>query len=444
MDVLGYYGGLLELLLAVNENSLEYVLLLLTFQLIYFFAYKNQIYSIFDPFVMAVFSAAVCFTDVVFMYFHDMIAYDENANLLQFIATEFAFYMGAKKVFKVCDNKNHVKINEQLKNILFYDISFLFCLLQIFSVFVVGLPVFSEGSRLAYYGGGTGAIPIISASIMTFLFMLISEKLFLGIRKCTCIEKIVILLDIVAILTALFGSGAKSGVLMIVFWLFYFSMYVKNVDSIKYEQCIKYIKKTQIIIFIFALGAAFTILWLNGNANVIGGMMIRVIGYGDIFAYWYNHDFTKYVVTENYIYDSISSLFAALRLISYDDVVVGVSQQIMLYYAPPDVTVAAYGPNFRHNLVGLLYFGTIGSLIYSFVAGLLFSYIRRNLYFRMNNNIVVYSIYVSVNFYAVSLMTEGFLGSSFLNLIYLLCILGFVIIFHFGLYKFLNVKVFIK
>lgn len=67
--------------------------------------------------------------------------------------------------------------------------------------------------------------------------------------------------------------------------------------------------------------------------------------------------------------------------------------QLFQYHYDVDIMT---GPNSRHNVFGLFYFGFLGSIIFSFLVGYLSSFFRNVIFYRVNGSVTGLISYVSL------------------------------------------------
>jgi len=437
MDLTGLFGGFLELLSAINEHPEEYIIIAFLCILLYMAVYRRYIYSIFDPFFMAILSAAFCAADVLFMYKFDLMAPDPEKNIMEFFTTEVAFLSGMSFVRPINFNlSGTIKTVENIgfQKFVFCVFSSLFLMIQAISVCFIGLPVFSGGPRLAYYTGGLGAIPILSNAMMPVIALLAIHILCHPKRNLFWIY-LLSLLDILGVFVFLFGTGAKSGILVLVEMVFFYLLYIRGNQNI--VNITDKLKKKMKQLFLIAFAAVFIVLYIQGSENVILSFFVRLIAFGDMFSYWYSADFTHYVTVDNYISDGLMGILAAIRIIDYNAVPTGISQQVLLYYAPPTTVSIPMGPNPRHNILGNVYFGFWGAIFFSFALGFIASWVRNKLFYSMRSNLIKYIFYVQLNLFVCTFLYGGFFGSGFYSLFYMYTIDGSLLVGLFILYRWL-------
>lgn len=73
------------------------------------------------------------------------------------------------------------------------------------------------------------------------------------------------------------------------------------------------------------------------------------------------------------------------------------------------------GPNARHNVFGLFYFGAVGGTVYSFILGWLVGFIRNKMYFLSGKGAFGLAFYVSLAYYA-TYIEQDFSGMAMMYL----------------------------
>lgn len=420
--LIGFYGGFGNLLRSIFENKLEYSFLLILVVILYFLILKKHINSIFDPFTVSLFASAVVCTDIIYMYFNNLMQISPDINIICFFMTEIS-YLGGILIFRPVNIKKNVIIHENNKvyiDLVYYIYSVFFIIIQLYSMVFVGLPLFQDESRLAFYKEGTGAFFIVSKSISFIVILLFYDRVFSSGNR----RGISFLFSIIVgvfLLIFFFGSGAKSGILLLVNILYLYLLFMKKTKKTTKEilQVEKYLKNGLCV----AVLSAIFILYLKSDSGVLYLAVIRIIGFGDMHAFWYSMDFKNIIEVNNYFSDSLTSLLAAFRFIDYSDLKISESQeigtQVLNYFS--NITVYA-GPNSRHNIIGEVYFGLSGAIIHSFLLGVIISYVRNVFCLYFNGNIILYSIYAQTYMYACSIAYTGALSHGFKELFYFILI----------------------
>ncbi len=393
---MGIINGWYEFLISLNDNYITFFLILIFILNIYYWILHKKINSFWDPFCLPfIFSACAC-SVVVYMYFVDLLFKIEY--LYTFFMTEFAFLIGFLFIKSIDFSKiNHNRSCSIHFNMYLYIIfSMIFLILQIFSWLLIGNPLQASGSRLEFYNTGTGTFIIIIKAILPVLIWLILDRFFY--YKSNILEKIYDFFVIICVFLSLILSGAKSATLIFIYIMFFYKIYNKNINE-KINKMIKYA-------FCYAIIGMFIVLAIETNeSNIIFlpiRFFLRLVASGDIFTYVYSANLFDVIKTNNFFVDIFSPLAAMLRLIEYEEVNKSIGQQIWNLF-----TEGNRGPNPRHNIFGILYFGEFGGIIFSFIIGLLMSYIRNKLFYALSGNLILYFIYLELYINVGSFLSGG-------------------------------------
>ena len=182
------------------------------------------------------------------------------------------------------------------------------------------------------------------------------------------------------ILLTFFLSGSKSKVMIFGFsWVylvfFWFSgRYYNKVPAF-------FLGFKGFLIVLLALVSAVFVISLNSNGNLIeyaGHLAFRFVYYGDVFLYAFVNDNINNLNGSNPVIGLFGGFLSIFRLLSPQDIYVPIGIQFPLIIHP-DLDYIT-GPNPRHNVVGLFYFGFLFGPFFSFLIGLVLSAIRYKLY----------------------------------------------------------------
>lgn len=347
---------------------------------VFYLLYKPYVISILDPLLFSAIITSFGASVVLFMYFTGAI---KPFYLASYFVTQFAFILGIysfkpfnslKNVYQI--KKLNIPNSTLLLKFFFVINSLLLIFFQIQVFIVAGIPIFAN-SRLDTFSGGSG-FGIISRFIevtqifsSTLLFyLLINKNLRLGFFMKLYTYLFAILLIIFAIL-----NGSKGGILLVLYtaftaWIFSFDQSINLKVSL-------FIKKYKIIILSSTICIALTVVFLQTNSdlnlNPIEILGTRFIFAGDVFWYAYPND----VIIKFNNYNGIKALFTDFigffRFENWDKLTGHFGVDLFSYH---HFSTATSGPNARHNVFGLLYFGFWGSALFSLLIGILVSVIR--------------------------------------------------------------------
>ncbi len=363
------------------KNQLLFWLSLAICLCLFYFVYRRYIVNFLDPLLFSYIITSFGATDVLLMYLTHSI---KTYYLVNYLLTQSAFFLGLW-LFKPFNSiKNEYKIrtltipNEELVMKIFFIIcSLLLILIQLQVYAVAGIPIISN-SRLDTFSGGSGfgifsrvieVVQIFSITLLFYFFINIKAINLGFVMKIYC-YMFAVLLVLFAIL-----NGSKSGILLIIFsafcaWVFSYNKDVNN-------SVLSFLSKYKLYILVFALLSAITVIMLqsdgDANMNPIEILAMRFVFSGDVYWYAYPNDVIIGFNNYNGFKALFTDLIGFLRLDSWDNLTGHFGIDLYKYHHSTQVT---QGPNARHNVFGLLYFGFWGSYVFSFVLGIVFSFIR--------------------------------------------------------------------
>jgi oligosaccharide repeat unit polymerase len=374
---------------------------------IYFIIYRKYIYSILDPLALHIIMSASASSVVLFLF---QISLIKEYYFYSFMFTQLSFVAGFMLTKPI---SYRTLIKENNKSTLIYDVStkylyLLSLILYLFSIlttyYINGIPLFME-SRLEAFSGGSGfgifgrIIPITTIIILSIAFY----NIFFIKKRTYIVDKFVIL---TVIINAIF-SGSKSEILYIFFVLFFviFFNYQSSSDKIivikkRFERLKWYLLLFSIVVVLLIINIQVSLKYGADNTmNPLFVLLMRLINSGDIFFEVYPNDYINYASTANGLEALFSPILGTFRLMTWGELPDSIGLQIhqMLYQ-----TDLIEGPNTRHNIFGLFYFGPYVSIIFSFILGYLISYFRNKFYFKVRkslNGMIVY-ILIAINILA--------------------------------------------
>lgn len=408
----------------INLNLKLYLIILFFIALIYILILKKHIYSIADPIVFMILACVFSASDVFFMYFCGMI---NLPYFINFCITECLMLLGIiifppiklenKKDFHNDEiNKNCIKSydNEEYKhNLIYMFTSVLFNLTVIVIYYKFGIVLFDKtNSRLDLAKQMGIFYLIINMTLPVYSYLLIWRLNF----KTRLFNRILDILNLVILITYLLFSGSKSAFVIIMFSVFYYIMYLNknvNLNSRKIRKLNKYLKFLLIVSTIVAI-IIMSITKLENN-NIVDSFIFRLVGYGDIYPNYYltnlNLDGGTFANGCIIMFRPIVVLFKKL---------VGIFNIEFLNEFPSLIGLRLYqtifntdtisGPNSRHNIYGLFYFGYVGSMLFSFILGLFIGFSKNKLYKILPNNIFGSIIYMLVSTAAITNVSDPSLG----------------------------------
>lgn len=372
------------ILLLMDNIGLYLLTLLLSFAL-YFILYHKIYVSIFDPVIFQTIGSMFGFSVVFFLAFLGEINY---FYLVSYIITQSAFFIGffsfnQKKVFR--ENTPLVRMENEmlLLESCFLILSTSHIMIQLLSYKIVGVPLFAA-ERLDIYasGGGIGILGrFISTMSYSAIFLAFS---ILNFSKKKSMRFCAVLYGFIYIIFSLL-SGSRAGFLPIFIIYFLFCVIVKK----------KYIsskKEVGAIFILLLLGGGLMSLKADSLESAFEELIVRIIGYGDIYWTAYPNNVIKCVDTTRPFQTLFTDVLGTYRVVPWENLPIPLGRQLYNYM----YWDANMGGNARHNVFALAYMGFGFSIIYSYLLGLLLGVIRSKLFFKMRNIGVLGMLYVVI------------------------------------------------
>jgi hypothetical protein len=365
------------------------------------FLMRNHIYSIYEPMFFFLFLAASGYSVVYFLYYMGKIS---DYYMIMFAITQILFFIGWKINKPVRPNANQEKfIYDGNAGVLYTITSISFVVSQLIVYFYKGIPLFTD-SRLEIFSGG-GGFGIFNRIITVSSTISLSIVLFRMIYiQRTSLQKLYDALFVLFYLCTQVLSGSKAGLLTIVFIYGITLFYSQRFILPRHKE--RVIKKFIVWIIVFAIPVAFITIYVQSLAVygvvdiwfMVVGLLMRFVNTGDIFFMAWPHDFIATVISSDHGFLALFKDFlGAVRLYPQELLPKHIGLAIFdgMYNSG-----AMSGPNARHNVFGLFYFGPIGSAMYSFMLGFLVGFIRNKLYYKTGRGIFGLALYVSLAYYA--------------------------------------------
>jgi hypothetical protein len=367
--------------IALNNIGL-FISLLFFSVFIHYIIFRSLVKSILDPYFLAVISSVFCSTVVYLLYFTSNISF---YLFMSYNLTQFSFILG---IFtfkqKISNNKKENFKTEKSKNnslVAFYFFSSVYIISQCFIYKLKGIPLFME-SRLETFSSGGGAGVLGRISDVSSIFSLYAFFLVIKIDKfrITEIPKYIILL---LIFITFFLSGSKSSFLIVfsVFWCYIIFTQIKGGDYLVYFQLMK---KNIKWIILFSVVISTFIIYVQSNPDNAGdntlnpffALCLRFVHSGDIFWYAYPNNVYLKIPSNQWIAALLHDTFGLLRIQDWSNLPEAIGITLKEIHHPSDVL---QGPNARHNVFGLIYYGFFGSIFFSYCLGVFLSFVRNKL-----------------------------------------------------------------
>lgn len=364
-------------LLFVNAPGL-YLLALAICSVIYLPVIRLKVSSIYDPLgenlVFAMFASAV----VVFLALTKQI---ENNYLIQFTASELLFLVCLTAIPKY---RQRTKIDDtrladpeyrRFLQSLYLLSACVFIISQSAAYAIGGIPLFYE-SRLDYYaaGGGFGFLSRVISISSSFCWYLVIYR-FAYRWKIGFWPRIGDIFVAGSLALAAVLSGSKSTFVYVLFLLFYFRLLHRNSSFYSKEQDGRFVRGQKGILSA-AIAGVVVVLLSTGRAGRISEALYqfyyRVVLSGDGYFMGYPNHTLLSVDSRSPFLAIFGGSLNMLRLVTPDQLPEPLGFQLFHLTGG----IGSFGPNPRHSLFGLVYFGAWASLFYSAFLGLLVGLLR--------------------------------------------------------------------
>lgn len=353
------------------NHKLITLIFLFVYLFIYFMIYKKAIRNIFDCLVIEVVYQSFCSTVVTLMYYLEIL---ELKYFIIYWIGDICYLVGFRiPFFLKVERKTAKNIQIDIRNIdfLFYLISIIFILSQLYSFFKIGIPILSSKPRTSLYTDSNGLLYylVMTSQFMTAILVVlkINRKEKKGIYK-----KIVLIFLIFSYLT----NGSKFSLLIIIFILSNYLFYFRGTSLNLNEE--KKIYKKLTVFFIISVISLIPIIIISEKKNLLLSLLqilYRFFAAGDIYVNGLNSTMLENITVNSRIsYLTPGLLVSLLNKIGLDiPVNQGIGFQInnILY----NINNSFTGPNGRQNYLFYLFFKEYG-FIFSFFLGLLVGSIR--------------------------------------------------------------------
>jgi hypothetical protein len=362
----------------IADTPLTYAVAMIMTLAVYLLLYRKQIYAIFDPFCFLIVSTAFAATDVVFLWWRDLI---DARYFIQFINTEAAFLVGLI-LFKPLNRRiiirNAGEGEKRFLGILYIVSAATFILSQAITYVILGIPILYE-SRNSYYsaGGGIGVLNHILNVTWTFSFYLLVYCFASKINVGGWFRLFNVLVGVALVASAIL-SGSKATFVPMVFLIFYFRFLHRGDQTCSVAD--KSLAKLQKITAISAIGAIFLVIGVQLSSESPAAWLVslywRIADFGDVYFMAYPTHIIDAIPGKGGFLAVFGSLLGPFRIVPYDSLpeTLGFVLHRMVYGFNN-----FSGPNDRHNVFGVVYFGTYGSILYSLILGMIVGFIRNRL-----------------------------------------------------------------
>ena len=356
---------------------------------------RRYIYSVFDPLLFFIVLSAAGGAVVPYLYHFDLIG---PVYLWSYIGTQLAFTAGFLLV------RPPAAVRSPIPTVVptytgpiqvLYPLSVVFFITAQLTVYsVIGLPIFLE-SRLETFadGGGFG-------SLSRIIFVTSSISLVCAVYRLTLLKRsrVIRILDsfvlIFCVVVALL-SGSKGALLALIFNIslaLFFARRFYGIDRAEMN-----VRRFFILLVASTIPVAFVTIYVqSGIDNLLelaGVVAMRFFQSGEIYFMVYPNDILNRLQDGNGLLALFYSPLGSLRLIPRESLPINLGLQAFWYHYD---TSLLSGPNARHNVFGLFYFGPWFSLLFSFVLGLTYSIARNSTYRMLSRSPIGMTLYVLI------------------------------------------------
>ena len=356
---------------------------------------RRHIYSIFDPLLFYAVLSAMGGAVVLYLQHFELI---RPFYFWSYLATQASFTLGFLLIHPPAALRS---LRPTLPPTysgpirVLYPLSVvLFVASQLSAYAVTGLPIFLE-SRLEAFstGGGFGILSRVilvtsSISLVCAFYRLLMLQLS---RASRAFDYGVVLFCIAVALV----SGSKGALLVLVFTVSLAMFFARRFHGA--VQAEARVRRYLLALIGLAFPVAFVTIYLQAGIDnpleLASVVAMRFFQTGEIYFMVYPGDVLQRLQDGNGLLALLYSPLGSLRLVPREYLPVNLGLQAFWYHY--DTSLLA-GPNARHNVFGLHYFGPLMSVVFSFLLGLLFSLARNTTYRRLPSTPVGMNLYVLI------------------------------------------------
>jgi hypothetical protein len=193
---------------------------------------------------------------------------------------------------------------------------------------------------------------------------------------------------------------------------------------------LKILKKNIKVILISSLAIVSVIITIQTNLNVenendrlnpLISLIIRFIHSGDVYWYAYPNNVYLSIKNDHWFASLFTDTLGFLRLVEWKDLPEAIGITFKNIHHPSDIP---QGPNARHNVFGLIYYGFYGSILFSYILGLVLGFVRNMLPYLLNGNTLGGFIFTYLMIKISSIDSDPMLALTYItNLVFIFPIL---------------------
>ena len=401
----------LDLFLDGNNVYVYFASLLLS-STIYILIFRGYVRSIFDPLFTSVVFSSLGAAIMLFLMFTRTVS---NSLLINYLLTQAAFFWGLFRFRSVEDTiaPRPVPQNFSQINQCFYFFTFITIACHLFTYKVRGIPLFMD-SRLEAFIGGTG-LGIFSrimdvsilCSVLCYFFLTANSAHI----KVTLLHHLLFLVLIVFLVL----TGSKSAFLILPFALFCLTRFYPTLRNSLSQKFPFSILQNKFLLLGIGIGIALIILSVQKKQTPL--TPLEELGYrlmlsGDVYYMSYPNHVYELIDGRNGLVALFQDFLGFFRIYPWEKMPEVLGVTLIKYHHGGELL---WGPNGRHNIFGLIYFGYYGAIIMSLCLGLLVGLIRNKLLAVKHNNVFFFLLYSLLYIKVVTMETDPMLGFSYLT-----------------------------
>lgn len=344
--------------------------------------FRRYVYSLFDPLLFYTILSAMGGSVVLYLYWFDLITPFYFAS---YLLTQVAFLAGFLLRRPPSPRLDATVPAPRLYSgplRALYPLSVvLFVVSQLLVYSVTGIPLFLESRLEAFSGGGGYGIFSRIIFVTSNIALVVAVYRLLLLRR----GRLSRLLDYGVVgfcgLAAIL-SGSKGALLTLVFSISLALYFVRRFYPVR--QVEQRMRRLFFLVVALSFPVAIAAISLQSGIDQFGelvaALVTRFLQSGEIYFMVYPDDILARLQDGNGIVALFYSPLGSMRLVDRENLPVNLGLQAFWYHYTLDVIS---GPNARHNVFGLKYFGPVASIVFSFLLGALFSFTRNTLYRRL-------------------------------------------------------------
>ena len=393
----------IDFFLVLNDHIPLFLLSTVIAIVVYIVICKQTFLSILDPFTLPLIGSIFGCAVVIFLYLSQNIS---ASNFYSYIFTQIAFWGGfiLAQNSKLLSFRTHLKIkikNEQdfAKHIFITCIIFDICCQLLFYI-ILGIPALMTSRLDATSEGGGAGILLRIINVCRPIAIFISAS-YLFNKNISHTQRKQCFIYIVYLCIVLLLNGAKSGILIITTALFNYIYLYRNTVKTLYTKLKTNEVKYASILMLFPIAVICIQIGNSGFFVAFSELINRFVSFGDTYWMAYPNDSWQSIDNTHPFYAIFAGILGSLRILPWSSLPNPIGLDLFRLYYDLDTLM---GPNARHNVFGLIYFGQVGSIIFSLIIGIGAGKLRK-LFKTFDGSSIITAIFISL-FYTSSCSIE--------------------------------------